>query len=264
MKIAICFTGHIRNIAEHIKNLKTNLLDIISKNHYYDIYMHTWDDNKTNNRVAENNDRFFEEKTYTITDIITLFKSNNIDIKDIIVENQKDISKLLNTENWLDNTQKSSSIHDKFDTKYVRGRLTMVFWQYYGHQSVFNIIKNIDEYDYIIKTRPDMLYDPFDIQCLDMPLFFPLSHQKNNTSINSAFFGGQREYMKNVMNYFNTVIYKNGTPDMNLIRQYHNSDLNLNNIFRYYIINYLKFKPTFCSYDPKIYRTANVIIKLMP
>jgi hypothetical protein len=263
MKIAICFSGHLRNIPEHIKNLKTNLLDVISEKHQYDIYMHTWDDNKTCNQMILNNDHYFPNKTYTITDIITLFKTNNIDIKDIIVENQNDISKLLNTENWLDNAQESSSIHDKLDTKYVRGVLTMLFWQYYGHHAVFNIIKNIDEYDYIIKTRPDMLYEPFNMQCLDMPVCFPLSHQKNNTSINSAFFGGQREYMKEILNYFNTIIYKNSTADMSLIRQYHKTDINLNNIFRYYIMKYLKFKPTFCSYDPKLYRTAKVIIKIL-
>jgi len=251
MKIAICFSGHIRNIAEHIKNLKTNLLDIISGKHQYDIYMHTWDDNKTNNILFLNHDRFFEEKTHTSNDILKLFNSNDINIKDIIVENQNNISKLLNTENWLDNAQQSSSIHDKLDTKYVRGVLTMLFWQYYGHHAVFNIIKNIDEYDYIIKTRPDMLYEPFNMQCLDMPLFFPLSHQINNTSINSGFFGGQREYMKEILNYFNTIIYKNGIPDMNLIRQHHKTDINFNQIFRYYIINYLKFKPIFCKYRLK-------------
>jgi len=101
------------------------------------------------------------------------------------------------------------------------------------------------------------------MQCLDMPVCFPLSHQKNNTSINSAFFGGQREYMKEILNYFNTIIYKNSTADMSLIRQYHKTDINLNNIFRYYIMKYLKFKPTFCSYDPKLYRTAKVIIKIL-
>jgi len=263
MKIAICFSGHLRNIDEHIKNLKTNLLDIISEKHEYDIYIHTWDDNKTCNQVAKNNDHFFEKNIYTLNDILTLFKLNNINIKDILIENQGDISKLLNTETWLDNLENGNSIHGKFDTKYVRGILTMLFWQYYGHMAVFNIIKNIDEYDYIIKTRPDMLYDPFDIQCLDNPLFFPLSHQFNNTNINSLFFGGQIEYMKHVLKYFNTIVCKNGIPDMNLIRQYNKNDINFNQIFRYYIIKHLQFKPTFCKYDPKIYRSSNKIIKMM-
>jgi hypothetical protein len=138
----------------------------------------------------------------------------------------------------------------------------MLFWQYYGHMAVFNIIKNINEYDYIIKTRPDMLYDTFDIKCLDMPLFFPLSHQNNNTSINNLFFGGQKEYMKDILSYFNNIIYKNGIADMSVIREYHNSDINFNNIFRYYIIKYLQYSPIFCKYNPKIYRTANIIVTL--
>ena len=261
MKIAICFSGHLRNIAEHITNLKNNLLDIISEEHQYDIYIHTWDDNKTNNTIR-NNDHFFKKKTYTLNDTLSLFNSNGINIKDILIENQEETSTLLNIESWLTTLEKGNSIHGKFDTTYVRGILTMLFWQFYGYMAVFNIIKNIDEYNYIIKTRPDMLYDTFDIKYLDMPLFFPLSHQNNNTNINSLFFGGRTEYMKDIMSYFNNIIYKNGIADMNLIRQYDTSDINFNNIFRYYIINYLQFDPIFCKYDPKIYRTANTIIKL--
>mgnify|MGYP001092608742 CR=1 FL=1 len=42
-----------------------------------------------------------------------------------------------------------------------------------------------------------------------------------------------------------------------IINSYHKTDINLNNIFRYYITNYLQYKPFFTKYNPQIYRTKN-------
>ena len=39
MKIAILFSGHLRNIVDHLDNLQSNLLSILTEHdHKYDIY----------------------------------------------------------------------------------------------------------------------------------------------------------------------------------------------------------------------------------
>ena len=77
-RIAILFSGHLRNINQHILNLKNNFLNILSDNGYsYDIFIHTWDNNVSND-VFMNNDAFYEQKciksnSYNYSREITIF-----------------------------------------------------------------------------------------------------------------------------------------------------------------------------------------------
>ncbi len=87
-KIAILISGHLRNLNEIIDNFYNNLIIPISKDFLYDIYIHTWDDNFTKDKVL-NNDKSFKNIKITEEYINNLFNKNNIVIKKILLENQK-------------------------------------------------------------------------------------------------------------------------------------------------------------------------------
>lgn len=258
-KIAILFSGHLRNIYEIIHNLKNNLLDIISLEYDYDIYIHTWDNNITNDKIL-NNDKNYNKK---IIDIKLLFKKNNINIKKILIENQEEIYDKLKINDYLVNNCINKSIHDNFDFEYVKDLTNKLFWQFYGHNKVFELVDNVDEYYSIIKTRPDLYYDKFDLSLLDKEIFFPCTHQYDNSNINQIFFGGKPKEMKLILKYFSEIIYKNNNINFEIINKYHDTNINFNQIFRYYIIDYLRLIPFFCNYNPKIYRRKNKFFSII-
>ena len=232
MKVAILISGHLRNLHEIIDNLYCNLLDPIKseKNYYLNIYIHTWDNN------------FTCDKT---------FNHDN---------NYENIKNKINLIDYLKNNTKEKSIHNNFDNDYVQDLTKKLFFQFYGHYKVLEMC-DID-CDFIIKTRPDMIYEKFDIKLFEQNLFFPNSHQKKGCNINQLFFGGKTEYMISILKYFENCIYNK--INFELINKYHATDINFNQIFRYYIINVLNYKQIlfFTDYNPKIYRNKNKIVKV--
>lgn len=75
--ICILFSGHLRNILDHVDNLKSNLLNTLSECGYtYDIYLHTWNSNVTNDKVM-NNDIFYMGKMEEMTKILNFFTEYN-------------------------------------------------------------------------------------------------------------------------------------------------------------------------------------------
>jgi len=258
--IAILISGHLRNLNEIINNFKENLLDPISIKYKYDIYIHTWDTNYTKDNVM-NNDKYYNEEQINIKYINNIFQKENINIKKIIIENQKNIYDLLNIDLYLDLNCKDKSIHGNFLTDYVKDLTNKLFWQFYGHYKLLENIDNIDNYDYIIKTRPDMFYDKFDNTLFNNNIFFPFSHQMRATNINQLFFGGKTKYMIEILKFFQTFIYFNKNINFHLIKN-HKTDINFNRLFRYYILDYLLYKPFFSQYNPKIYRSKKNIITI--
>jgi len=258
-KIAILFSGHLRNINEIISNLKNNFLDIINQNYEYDIYIHTWDNNTSNDKIL-NNDKFFDNN---IINIKKLFKKNNINIKNILIENQKEIAKTINIQKYINETFKYKFFYGDDNKK--KNLIEKLFWQFYGHNAVFNLIdkKELKNYAIIIKTRPDMFYEKFDLSVLKNDIFFPNSHLYNGKSINQLFFGGKTKYIINILNYFNKVIYDKKKCNAEFIKKLNLKNVSFNSIFRNYIIDYLKYNPTFVKYDPGLYRKKNVIIKMV-
>ena len=89
-KVAILISGHLRNLHETIENFYSNLIIPISNIFTYDIYLHTWDDNYTKDKLS-NNDKYFKCIKVTKEYINNLFNSKNITIKKIIIENQEQI-----------------------------------------------------------------------------------------------------------------------------------------------------------------------------
>lgn len=258
-KVAILLSGHIRNLHEIISNFKENLIKPLEENYNYDINIHTWDTN-----IIER-DTFGNNKNYINTDInkeyiYNLFKKNSLNINKIVIENQKEIEDKLDVKLYLEKQLKGRSIHNNLESKYVSNIINSLFYQYYGHYKVLNCLDLDCKYDFIIKTRPDMFYEQFDINLFNHNIFFPNSHQRGGSSINQLFFGGKTEYIINILKYFETIIFHNKNMNFKLIDKYDKLDINFNCLFRYYILNHLNYKPFFTTYNPKIYRNkANII-----
>lgn len=257
-KIAILFSGHLRNVNEIIYNLKNNFLDIINQDYNYDIYIHSWDNNISNDKYL-NNDKFFNNK---ITNIKKVFEKNNIIIKNILIENQEKIAKDVNIQKYINETYKSKFFYGNDDKK--KNLIEKLFWQFYGHKAVLNLInkKELINYKIIIKTRPDMFYDKFDLSILKNDIFFPNSHLYNGKCINQLFFGGKTEYMIKILNYFGKIIYYKKKCNIKFIKNLNLKNLSFNSIFKNYIFDYLKYKPEFISYDPRLYRNKDLIVKI--
>lgn len=252
-KIAILISGHLRNFNEIINNLYNKLIIPISSKFEYDIYIHTWDNNFTGDNIM-NNDKYYLDISINETFIKNLFDNSNISYKKIIVENQKIIEKKLNLKKYLLNNTKNKTIHGKIDKNYVNDLTKKLFFQYYGHYKTINSVDKTINYKFIIKTRPDLLYKTFDMNLFNYDIFFPNSHRRGGSSINQLFFGGKYEFMIDILKFFEKCIFNERNINVNIINKYHKSDINFNNLFKYYITNHLNYTPFFTNYNPKIYR----------
>jgi hypothetical protein len=259
-KVAILLSGHMRNIEEIIDNFKYNFIKPISDKFEYDIYIHTWDNNLTNDNIM-NNDKLFLNIKIDNEYIYKLFHQNDIIIKKIIIENQEEIYNNLNIQEYLNTNTCGKSIHNNLSSNYVKDLTNKLFFQYYGHYKLLNCLDKDDKYDFIIKTRPDLFYDVFDINLFNYDIFFPSSH--GGININQLFFGGKTEYIINILNFFEKIIFHNQQINFELVEKYHKTDINFNYLFRYYIIKILKYNPFYTNYNPKIYRNKNKIITLI-
>ena len=260
-KIAILISGHLRNFDEIINNFYNNLIIPISSNFLYDIYIHTWNNNYTKDKIM-NKDENFKEIQINKEYLNKLFNDNNIIIKKIIIENQEEIKDKLDLYNYLINNTKERSIHGNFNNSYVKNLTNKLFFQYYGHYKVLNSLDLDCKYDFIIKTRPDLFYEKFNIKLLEHNIFFPNSHQKGGSNINQLFFGGKTEYIIDILKYFERIIFYNKNMNFKVINKYNKFDINFNCLFRYYIFNYLDYKPFLTNYNPKIYRNKEKIITI--
>ncbi len=255
--IAILFSGHLRNILKHVENLKKNLLKVLENNSFkYDIYIHTWDNNLSNDKIA-NHDKFYTQNIEN-----TLNELNkHINIKKILIENQDDIYAKKDINNKIKYLIKNKTFHGKKDTYYVYNLTLKLYYQYYGQYKSYKLIENIDNYDYIIKTRPDAYYfDTFDVNIFNNDIIFPNSHLWSGKSINSLFYLGKTKIMKKILEFFN-YIYDN-EKYLDLIDKYNCQDINFNQLFRFYIINYMMITPYFSKYNPGIFRNEKLIVKI--
>jgi len=260
-KVAILLSGHIRNLSEIINNFKENLIRPLEKDYDYDINIHTWDINIIE-KDTDNNNQYYNNINITKEFIYNLFKKNDLNINKIIIENQKEIENKLNVKTYLEEQLKGRSFHNSYDSEYISNRTNSLFFQYYGHSKVLDTLDLDCEYDFIIKTRTDMFYEKFDINLFKHEIFFPNSHLFGGCNINQLFFGGKKEYMINILKYFETIIFNNNNINFEIVKKYHKYDINFNCLFRFYIFNHLKYTPFFTNYNPKIYRNKENIITI--
>ena len=251
--VAILFSGNMRNVLDILDNLQVNLIDpIVSNNLNYDIFIHTWDTNVIGDTV-HSRDKFV--KTNDIPNIIkTLRKKFNV--KNVIIENQKSVYESHGGDSLISKIVNDREVRKK-GRSYTLGLVKKHYFQYYGQYKSLELIKG--NYDYIIKTRPDVwYYDKFNINLLT-ELSFPKSHQFDGRNINQIFYVGKYADVKEILLFWKMV-----SDSLNLLLKdyFDKEDINLNLIFRHYIENILDLTPNFVDYNIGLYRTDNIIEKI--
>lgn len=257
--VAILLSGHLRNMSEHLSNFELNLLNPLKEGGYeYHIYIHTWDTNMTNDKIM-NNDKYYQK--YSTKQIIKNIKSKT-KIKKIKIENQDKISKESQFDKIINGITGGRTIHGQSDKYYCNNLTNKLLFQFYGHYASLRLVPDLSKYSHVIKTRPDAYYfRPFDISILENELTFPDTHTHGGTNINQIFFVGESNIMANILQYFDVI-----SRDASIIENYNakndNHDANVNKIFRFYIIDFLGLNPIFNSFNPGLYRSADLIVKI--
>jgi len=248
-KIAILFSGNMRNVLDIQKNLNENLIDPLKSSGYeYDIFIHTWNSNASKDGIGKN-DMYI--KTNDIQ-YITTSLSKNFNVKKIIIEDQDKVYDLHGGDSNLNKIIGSRSIR-KYNEDKTKKLLKGLYFQYYGQFKSLEIIEG--DYDYIIKTRPDVWYfERFNVNLLKS-LSFPHSHQFGGRNINQIFYVGPTDKMKKVLMFWKYLT----TETHKTLEGYPKYDINLNMIFRHYVEKILEFTPNFVDYDPGLYRNKNKI-----
>ena len=253
-RVAILFSGNMRNILDIQDNLSENLINPLIKNGYeYDIFIHTWDSNLINDAV-HSNDKYV--KTNDVQCILNTLKKK-FKIKNIIIENQESIFNKNGCDKLIYNIIGNREVRSK-GKEYTFGLVKKHYFQYYGQYKSFEAIEG--DYDYIITTRPDVWYfEKFDLTLYNNTLSFPFSHQFNGTNINQIFYVGKFLEMKMILQF-----WKHMDSGLNILLESYpyKNDINFNQIFRHYITDILNMKPIFVKYNPGIYRSNNKIVSV--
>lgn len=168
-KVAVCVSGLYRNHIESLLSIKNNIIDPL----YADVFVHTWDqksiwtgiggysnytrlfgfDSKLKTIIPsevqnlKNLERFLP-KTFNSLKEPRFVNWNAEEIKNILKPKKIIIENQLDFENKLDN--KSNYI--------TRGSLNQIK-MFYGMKQSFDLALDFDEYDYIIRIRPDVLVE---------------------------------------------------------------------------------------------------------
>lgn len=252
-RVAILLSGNMRNILDTLDNLQVNLINpIIANDLKYDIFIHTWDSNIIGDTV-HSRDKFV--KTNDISFIIKSLK-DKFNIKNVIIENQESIYNLHGGDSMINKIIGNREVR-KEGREYTFGLVKKHYFQYYGQYKSFTTIQG--DYDYIIKTRPDVwYYEKFNVNLLN-DLMFPNSHQFNGKNINQIFYAGPYQPIKEILYFWKLI-----KTDLDiLLKDYFNKkDINLNLIFRHYIENILNLTPKFVDYNIGLYRTDNLITEM--
>lgn len=203
MKIAICISGHLRNCHLYIDNFKEKILDVLSENNIeYDIYLLTYSNIITTKKFSKEKSLPVNNDISVETDASLKILLKKIKIKKYLVKEQVDetVPKFIDFD-YICIKKKNgiTRIVDDFPIKdEVRHR---GLCQFKHRNECFNLIDNIDDYNYIIWRRPDIYYfDKFDIKLMtDNDLTFPNNHRFGGTQVHFTTVIGKPEIMKEVM-----------------------------------------------------------------
>lgn len=165
-KVAVCVSGLYRNHNNSLESIKKNIIDPLNA----DVFIHTWDkkaiwngiggtalsgrlfgDNAKslipNEIINLNRMEYFLPETYSKIKNPISENWNGIEIKDIL--NPKKI--LIENESIIEDL-----IIDKENYMLLRGSLNQIK-MFYGIKKSFDLALDFDDYDYIIRIRPDIL-----------------------------------------------------------------------------------------------------------
>ena len=131
MKVAVCYSGHLRTIKDCYNSHARFLLEKFNP----DVYLHSWD----NIEATTNSWHSLHMTNRIVDDKMLSFIEHNLAPKDILIEKQIDFN--------LQGNQSGASIS-------LNGLKNMTYSMF----SAFMLSqKNNIEYDFIIKIRPDLL-----------------------------------------------------------------------------------------------------------
>ena len=151
MKIAIVYSGFIRNFFKLFNNHKDFFFSNLKKNNNIDIFFHTWIHNGKKQKTKENRKNWDKNKKIN-TDVLI----NTLNPKLYIIENQLDLIKKKNIKDKLEKGNKLKMRNNDIPYEHY-------FFQNYsiykGFELVFNYEKKYNfEYDYICRIRFDIIF----------------------------------------------------------------------------------------------------------
>lgn len=145
MRVALCFSGHLRTFRATWKNIKKNIIDVLQP----DIFLHTW--NQVGITTSSKREGIYHYKTYSKKEFEENELQKALDMYQPIkyeIEDQKDIKF-----NITDIIKKRSMIGD-FDRFYFQ------MYSYYRANQLKKEYENKNNfiYDMVIRARPDIKY----------------------------------------------------------------------------------------------------------
>ena len=176
-RVAMVITGHFRTYEQNFPFLKQNFLD----HHDVDIYISTWDNNYIGHRNNAPKSKIMSDEE--LQRRISIYPN----VKKVHIGNSEEIKKLTNDQINLAFEEKRMGYWDLKDKKYrihpgyktSRYELIKIPSAWYCVQEGFKLIDNPNEYDFLIKSRFDVLYlKPFKFQDYDLVATPPSPHKR--------------------------------------------------------------------------------------
>ena len=246
MKIAVCLYGHLRTWEHCYESLKKNLLDLYD----CDVFMHTWD--TVDAKTQSWHDDLIKENCMVAGVCEKLFEKYGL--KDLMVETQADMSNEYGYYHPVNLPERNVSI---WGVNCMWHSIEQVNSLRLNYQKINDI-----DYDFIIFTRPDILFltninlvnyiKDLDMKDINKALFcFADPIYGNNTprindgryaAGNDLFFFAKPEIIDNIINNKNCILNQI-TDDKTLQRTVESLVLELaeNLNYKYYFIGYILF-----------------------
>jgi hypothetical protein len=185
MRVAVCLSGHFRTFKQVKESLYVNIIEPYSP----DIFIHTWDGlgysrngkyhniNERTQEIIDKNKNFGCSLVEFMRDCgkITEDLYNDLNVKDIVVENYEDVEPLI--------LEKASKVKNKYDIDHPPNFISSQRKTY-----LCNKLKNDYEsknnfvYDIVIKCRPDLYYNSINLDLNTTVLNTPISQSYGTIS----------------------------------------------------------------------------------
>jgi len=212
MKIAILISGHVRNFKKNVENFhKLFISNLKECGHKYDIFISTWDVDgikKDGNPFSTKLTKNVIDKDELFDDLKKAYNTKHIEIEN--ANNYKICSKHIN-----DIFTKYPNLKKKVTKQHIEG----VLCQVYKIKKAYELIKNVNEYDVIIKYRFDLKINKkidwsnkniVDILTNSIYLYTKYKNNFDNSyHWSDLVIPGKSEYMKYISNAYDYIINTN-------------------------------------------------------
>ena len=204
MKVAICMSGHIRNF----EDCKSSFVNSIVKKYNPDIFIHTWSEygygrngsptnpiNEETKLAIERNKKYgMSSNTEFLrgTSKIDIGLFSDMNVKDVVVEDYEDIEPEI--------LELSSSIVNKWDIDYPPNFISSLRKIKLCNELVRN---SGNEYDIIVRTRPDILYNSVTFE-KDTNIFYTPTDQSYH-AVSDIFFYSSPQIMNTFCSFYDSL-----------------------------------------------------------